>query len=57
MNKKQYIAPSVGVFRVDITNMCATSTVTVGIFDTTTNADASMSREFSDNWNELWGLK
>ena len=53
MKKKKYIAPQMEVVDLDVVTMLATSK-NVGVFDTTTDADAVMSNRHRGTWGNLW---
>jgi hypothetical protein len=51
MEKKTYIKPHMEVIDVAAETMFATS---VNIYNSSTDLDASMGRQFHDNWDDLW---
>lgn len=56
MEKKQYIAPSMKATEIEVQTIIATSNADsqFGVYDETTDADATMGNDRRGSWGNFW---
>ena len=55
MNKKRFYAvPTVEIIDIETQHVLAGSKFEIGVYNTTTNADASMTNKKEEPWHHTW---